>query len=242
MAFSPFQKKILNSNFLVFFDFEGTQFSHKAIALAFVGVEKEMGTLLPKKDGKVIQYHTLIQCQDEIGSFVENLTDIHPSMLQQAKPFHQVVLEVTKLLRPYKRMYFSYGNSDIFMLHNTMDKEDETELNFFNNVTHNYVDMQSFLQKRIVDHNGRCFSLAKLRDLFSIHVEGKEHDPLYDSEVLYQIYQAYIENKERVMELVLENYAVNSNTKNIDKEITSILLQKGEASLDTLKGVIEKHL
>ena len=235
-------KKLLNSELLVFFDLEATQIRHKAIAFAMICMKREKGTLL-FTDDKPLTYFTYIKTNEEIGPVVEELTGIKKETLdEKGIEFHQAVLEITKILRPYKyKKFLSYGSMDIEILLKTIS-EDETEKNFVTNVIKNYLDLHNYFSKRIVSEKGASYSLKNLADKYNISEEGILHNPLYDSYLLKDIYESYIKNEDKTMELALENYTVNRYVDEINKELAASIIINGHADKSELVKKLEEYL
>lgn len=232
-----------NADAVVFFDFEATQYTHKAIALGVVIQPKKPGSLVEDTD-KPICYHSLIKTKDHIGSVVSNMTGIRKEMLEkEGKSFHTVILELSKLLRPYHcKRFVSYGNGDMFIFSETMNPRDETETNFFSHLKKNYFDLAKYLSKRIVSPQGHMLSVAKLAEVYGIEIEGATHDPLYDSLLLSEIYRHYVNDKERTIELVLKNYAVNHDMMQISHQLASRLLEKNSLEKEDLIALLEEFI
>jgi len=242
MAYSNLLHFIKEGNLIVFFDLEATQFTHKAIALGFVAYEKKIGEVSFDLEKKM-EYHAYIKQEDEIGPVVEELTGIHPETLQkEGKDFHQVVLEVSKMLRPYKKKFLSYGSMDIRILNESIDKQDETERNFYRNVIKNYLDFHMYISKRICDKHGQSYSISSLLKLYGLEIDGPYHNPLMDSLALSKIYYAYVNDEKKDIELYLQNYAQNRNTNAINKKLALRVLEQNQVSKDDLIMLLRDNL
>jgi hypothetical protein len=228
---------------LIFFDLEATQISHKAIAIGLVIQPKKRGGLIDYTQGP-ITYHSYIKTKHNIGPVVERLTGITKQTLKkEGKEFHQVILEITNLLRPYhNKRFISYGNGDMHILSQTIDYADETERNFFQHLKKNYFDLSNYLSKRIVSSEGNMLSLSKLGEEYEISLDGKPHSPLYDSQMLAQIFNCYIKEEEKTLALVLQNYGVNKNMAQISHQFTKRLLERGTADKKDLISLLEDFL
>lgn len=242
MAFPVITKEVHKSELLVFFDLEATQFSRQAIAIGLVAYKKDPDSLLPKEE--VLRYFSYIKTDDEIGPIVEELTGIHRDNLDyQGISYHQMILEVSKLLRPYKfRKFISYGGLDIEILKRTMKEEDETEVNFFRNVIKNYFDFHSYLEHRIVTENGFSYSLTGMANSLSVSEEGTPHDPLFDSLLLKDIYTSFVSDEERALSLAMENYDKNRFNATLNAKLAKIVLTKGSVTKKELLQIVRDHL
>ena len=242
MPFTTLSHTLKDGNLIVFFDMEATQFSHKAIALGLIAYEKKPGDLLFDMEKK-IEYHSYIKQSDDIGPVVEEMTGITKDVLaKEGKDFHTVVLEITKLLRPYKKKYVSYGSMDIKILGCSINPKDETEENFYRNITKNYLDFHTYISRRICNEKGQSYSIASLMNLYGIENEGRYHDPLTDAVDLMKIYQAYITNIDRDIQLYLEHYSRNPYTNSINKQLTLKVLDEGQANKEDLISLLRNNL
>ncbi len=242
MAFSSLSQVIQNGNLIVFFDLEATQFSHKAIALGLVAYEKKPGELCFDVEKK-IEYHTYIKQSDEIGPIVEEMTGITKDLLEkEGKDFHTVILEVSKLLRPYKKKFVSYGSMDIKILSCSINSHDETEENFYRNVVKNYLDFHTYISRRICNPKGQSYSIENLMKLYGIENVGRYHDPLTDALDLMKIYHAYLTQVDKDIQLYLENYKHNPYTNVINKRLAEMILEKGQADKEDLISLLRDNL
>ena len=243
MDFPILSKKIRKAQLLVFFDLEATQVNHQAIAFALTAYKKEKD-LLVFDDKNPINYFSYIKTDDVIGPIVEEMTGINQEILQKkGKGLHEVILDVSKLLRHYKnRCFISYGNLDIEILNRSIDHNNETEENFLRNITKNYFDFQQYLYQRIVDKNGNAFSVHKFAEKYNITEEGKKHDPFYDSVILKDTYLSYIKEKEKTLSFIFENFSQNKSMTSINKALTMKVLQEGKADKDDLVHLLEEYL
>ena len=218
MTFETIYNKVKKSDLLVFFDLEGTQIHHYPISIGLVAYEKKVGDISFSFDKK-IEYKAYIKPKEEIGEVVEKITSITPELLErEGKSFHDVVMEITTILRPYHKCYVSYGNLDVKMLSLGLNHHDETEMNFFRNVTKNYFDFHEYLFERIVNEKGGAYSITKWMEIFSLSMPGVAHDPLIDAICLSQIYNAFIQDEDKVISLMLKNYHKNKKTSLYEKE------------------------
>ena len=242
MAFETIYNKVKKSNLIVFFDLEGTQIHHYPISIGLVAYEKKEGDIFFSVDKK-IQYKAFINPKEEIGSVVEKITSITPELLErEGESFHEVVKKITTLLRPYHKCYISYGNLDIKMLSLGLNHHDETEMNFFRNVTKNYFDFHEYLFDRVVNEKGGAYSISKWMEILSLDMPGVAHDPLTDAICLSQIYQAFISDEDRAISLMLKNYHKNKNTSSYEKEVIQQLFAKKTITYEDFIEILKRHL
>ncbi len=242
MSFPVLHKFLDGSDLVVFLDFEGTQFSHKVISIGLVACKKEKDSLLFDVQNP-LRYQRYIQTDDPLGPIVEEMTKINPGLLhEKGIPLHQAILEITKMLRPYKKKFICYGSLDMKMMHLSIDEKNQTESDFFKNMVKNHFDFHSYLERRITNEKGQSYSIEKLLSLFSLSPEGDFHDSLTDAYNLMKIFSSFVSDEERAVELFLRNYKKNPYTSKIDKEIVSQLLDKGEVNRFDLKKILREKL
>lgn len=240
-SFPVLRKCFDGADILVFFDIEGAQFSHKMISIGLAGYRRKDGIQLEEKP--IFTYHSLVKCEDEIGPVVMNMTGITPEMVKkEGKDVRQVILDINRLIRPYKRKFISYGNQDTKMILSSIDRKDETEMNFFRNLMKNHLDFHDYLEKRVCDRNGQSYSIERLLSLFHLQGNGKSHDPLTDTMDLAKIYSEYIRDEEIIVDLYLEHYQKNPFQSSNNRKVISMLLEKKEVKIEDLRKILRENL
>ena len=130
MAFQLSQR-LAKADLLVFFDIEGTQFTHKMIAFGMVCYPKAKDGISFDRENS-FSYHSYVKTKDDIGPLVKKMTGISKfTLAMEGKEVREVVPEIDKLLRPYHSVFISYGSSDILMLLRALDRSDVTQENFY---------------------------------------------------------------------------------------------------------------
>lgn len=234
--------KLCDSDLLVFFDIEGTQFTHRMIAFGMVCYPKKKGEILFDLQHS-FSYHVYVKTTDSIGPVVERMTGITESLLlQNGKDIHDVVLEVSRLLRPYHPKFLSYGISDILMLRKTLDSQNVTEENFFRYISKNYLDFHHYVSKRICDVHGQSLSVSKLLDLYQLQRQGNDHDPLCDAKNLALIYDAYVRREDEDVRFFYENLIHNREAEPVFKEVTQLLMKNKCVKEEELIALLRNHL
>ena len=242
MAFDAIYNKVKRSNLIVFFDLEGTQVNHYPISIGLVAYEKKEDDIA-FDFSKKFTYKAYIKTKEPIGSVVEEITGIDESLLdREGKTFHEVILDITKLLRPYHKCFVSYGYLDIKMISMGIEGKEETEMNFFRNVTKNYLDFHAYLYDRVTNEKGGAYSVAKWMKIFSLKQEGKMHDPLVDAIDLSLVYDAVIHHEDKMVNLILENYSKNVKTEKLNKKVVSLLREKKMVTYDDFITIIKDNL
>ncbi len=239
-SFPILRKTLKGTDIIVFFDVEGTQFSHKMISIGLVGYKTNGLDIIGEP---VFSYHSLVKCDDEIGPVVMKMTGITSDLLQsEGKDVRVVIDDINRLLRPYRRKFISYGDQDMKMVHESLDPQDVTEMNFFRNMMKNHLDFHAYLEKRVCDRNGQSYSIERLLRLFHLESKGAFHDPLYDALDLAVIYHAYVSDEKRILELYLENYMKNPYQGTNNKKILALLLEKKQISISDLNDILKENL
>lgn len=241
MAFQLSQK-LAKADLLVFFDIEGTQFTHKMIAFGMVCYPKKKDVVSFDRDGS-FSYHSYVKTKDDIGPVVKEMIGISKDILAlEGKDIRKVVLEVDKLLRPYHPIFISYGTSDILMMKRTLDRTDVTEENFFRYVMKNYLDFHQYVSRRICDENGHSLSISKLMDLYRLPKAGPDHDPLCDAKNLSMIYDAYVNRVEDDVSFFYQNLIHNREAKDVFRQVTELLIRNKIVKEEELLSLLRKHL
>ncbi len=234
-------KRIRDADILVFFDFEATEYTHRAIALGIVAYEKKPGELVPGKEA--FRYRRLIKTSDPIGPIVESMTGITSDRLQsEGVSFSSCLKEVINLCRRSKsKAYLSYSYMDMKILRCSIGEE-SFELDFFRHVHKSYVDLHDYLSHFLVDERGQSLSIPKLLKRLSIDFEGERHDPFYDSLALAEIYRKIVTEKSLFLEEILKSYEANRRLDDVDHALACRLAKKETASRKDLLDLLEERI
>jgi hypothetical protein len=242
MTFPALSAKVRPADALVFFDFEGTQFSHKAIALGLLLVPKKKGDLFSGETP--VPYSCYLQTKDSIGPLVKKMTGITPQLLREkGVTFSKMLSDVKELLVPYSEpLFVSYGKNDTMMLSRSLDfgKPEEVKDRLY--LFQHYFDFEAYLSRYLVGPDGMPLSIHRLLDLYQIPTEGRLHDPLSDSRALLSIYQAFVRDEKESVDRVLSCYGSNRILWKPAKALADQLLEKGSVTLDDFRKEIAKSL
>ncbi len=241
MDFPVLGKRIREADLLIFFDFEATEYTHRAIALGIVAYGKEPGSLLPGREA--FRYRRLIRTKDTIGKIVEEMTGITCERLErEGIDFSSCLKEVIDLCRKSsKKAYLSYSWMDMKILQNSIG-EASFEMDFFHHVRKCYVDLHDYLSHFLVDPRGQSLSVAKLLSRLSIPFAGERHDPFYDSLALAEIYKRIVTEKKTFLDEILRSYAANRQLSDVDHELAALLAEKGTATREDLIALLEERI
>ena len=214
--------------YIVFLDFEGTQFSHEMIAYGalFTYLNKD-GIIVKQK--KAIKHY--VKCKNQIGRFVKNLTGITEKDLDKyGVDFATSMKELKKYcgFNFKKCTFMTFGNHDMRILNQSCAYNLNSPTEICDVIKKNYVDFQSIISEFIKDDNGNPLSLTHYLEVFNIAFDGEAHDPLYDAVNLAKLYNAFLKNKE----VVLEQYCKVLGKSKIGPEPVTTAIRKllnGEA-------------
>ena len=235
-------KAIKNRKYLVFLDFEGTQYTHEMIAIGAV-----LATLNRKGEIKRLKkgYKAYVLAKNKIGTFVENLTGITQSTLnKEGVSFTQAL----KGLREYcgsafgHCMFVTFGNHDMKILGQSYSYNLDTPKDLVAQIEHNYLDFSQFISTFTKDSHNNPYSLSNYCAHYYVSREGIEHDPLYDAINLAKLYDAFVKNPD----IVLEDYLNNLNRMpHLPQPIKTVItkLSNGEdVSADEYKEITKEYL
>jgi len=240
--FPNLARHVLDRDALVFFDFEGTERSAHAIALAVVIIPKEPGTLDGEEKG--ISFSRYILTAERITPIITRLTGITNALLKkEGQPFDKVLLTFRELLSPYKKpLFISYGNNDIKILTRSINRTLAFERETEKLVLKNYFDFQNYIKDYLVSPKGQPLSVSKLMDFYSLSPAGEYHDPLVDSLSLRSIYSSFVKSADKTAEDVLSCYPNNRNLIAPAKRLADLLLAKKKVTIEDFRKEIKDSL
>lgn len=198
------EKSLKGLKYLCFLDFEGTQFSHEMIAYGavFASIDKNFRIKKYKEPIK-----SLVKSKNKVGKFVENLTKITDyDVEKRGVPFSQALNDIKKYCGMYfkKTIFVTFGNHDLKILSSSSSYNFDTPKEIVSTIQKNYFDYQAFISEFVKDANNNPYSLENYLDVFHIPFEGEPHDPRYDALNLLKLYNAFLDNKEIVIEEYLK--------------------------------------
>lgn len=189
-------KLIRNNKYLVFMDFEGTQFSHEMIAIGAV-----VATLDRKGQIKTMKpsFKTLVKAKSKVGKVVTDLTGITDDELKNKGVSFRKAMELFKTYcgRAFKKCTFvTFGNHDLHILNSSISYNLDTPKEIVSQIQKNYFDYLNFISEFIKDtktHNP--LSLVNYCKHFGLDEAGKAHEPDVDAINLANLYNAFLKNK-----------------------------------------------
>ena len=214
---------------LVFMDYEGTQFSHEMIAIGaiLVVIDPKTGRIKKKKS----PFKTYVKAHNRIGSYVERLTGINEELLKQKAVSFNDAMKAFKVycgLNFKKATFITYGNHDMRILgqsiaYNLVYPKDVTS-----QIQKNYFDYSTFIGEFIRDENGNPLSLIHLCQLFEVPEAGTAHDPEIDAINLANLYDAFLDKKDLVLEEYRKHIRTHSNNLPLPVHNVIVKLASGE--------------
>lgn len=235
-------KAIKNHKYLVFLDFEGTQYSHEMIAIgAVLATLNRKGEIKRMKKG----YKAFVLAKNKIGTFVENLTGINQAILdKEGVSFAKAM----KGLREYcgsafmKATFVTFGNHDMKILGQSFSYNLDSPKEIIAQIQHNYLDFSQFVSTFTKDSHNNPYSLSNYCAHYYVDREGIEHDPLFDAINLAKLYDAFV----RSPDIVLEDYLVTlSKMPHIPQPIKEVItkLSNGEdVTSEEYKNITKEYL
>ena len=221
-------KKVLKAfkghKYLCFMDFEGTQYSHEMIAYGAVLVTIDKNGHIVKRKHPIKRY---VRAKNAIGKFVEGLTGITQTDLNK---FGITFTEGMKELKKYcgltfkKCSFITFGNHDMRILSQSMSYNLDSPKELCGIIKSNFVDFQAIISEFIKDEKGNVMSLSHYLQTFGIEFDGEAHDPEYDAINLANLYDAFMKNKEVVLNEYLKNMKKSSfHPAPVDKVVKKLL-------------------
>ena len=197
---------------LVFMDYEGTQFSHEMIAFGaiLVVIDPKTGRIKKKK----APFKTYVKAHNKIGSYVERLTGIKEDLLKEKGVSFNDAMKAFKSycgLNFKKATFITYGNHDMRILGQSIAYNLTYPKDVTSQIQKNYFDYSVFIGEFIRDDKGNPLSLIHLCELFSVPEAGTAHDPAIDAINLANLYDAFLDKKDLVIDEYRKHIKTHSN-------------------------------
>lgn len=242
MFMRHFNKISKNYKYLVFLDFEGTQYSHEIIAIGAVAVSL-------KSNGSIKKYYApfkrYVKPKNPIGSFVTNLTGITENKIKKDGIRFSVMLKEFKeyLGRKYKHSLFvTFGNFDYKMLTQTCMYNLDTPKDIAEQIKQNTFDFLGFISGFIRDDKHNPYSLTNYCKLYGLEFEGVAHDPQYDALNLAYLYDAFLKNKDILVSEYGKFLATTLHSPEPIKQITKLLNDGETVTPETYQEIVKKYI
>lgn len=235
-------KLLKGHKYLIFMDFEGTQFSHEMIAIAAVVATLDRNNKIKRIKEPFKRY---VKAKNKVGNYVCQLTGITDDMLMKEGVIFSRAMKEFKTYcgRAFDRATFvTFGNHDLTILNQSISYT----LDYPKDVTHqiqkNFFDFTILLNEFVKDEKGSALSLLKACQLFNVKEYGTHHDPVADAINLANLYDAFIRNKDIVLReyvKVLTNH--NSLPMPVKKILKDIYMDK-EVNIDKLERYCKEYI
>ncbi len=194
------RKAIRDKRILIFFDLEGTQFSHEMIEIGAYSV-------LLHDDMSVKNINPPFKCyvksQEQVGKIVTELTGITDKKLHdEGLLFPKAFSEFERYVKKYEDRctFVAFGNQDIKIIQNSVYLNGNAGIAFSRIIKKNYLDFSSFISSYIKDEHGNPYSLTNYLKIFGVPFSGQAHDASNDAYNLIELYKAFLAKKEIVRE------------------------------------------
>lgn len=222
-------KLLKGHKYLVFMDFEGTQFSHEMIALGAVVCTIDSRNCKIKRMKKPFKVY--VTAKNKIGKYVVELTGITEEQLRkEGISFSKALNEFKKYvgLGFKKATFITFGNHDLKILNQSIAYNLDFPKEITSQIQRNYLDYMAFISEFIRDEKGNPLSLVHYCDLFKVKEAGTAHDPSVDAVNLANLYDAFLKNPE----IVLDEYKkhLGKHTNSLPAPVAAIVkkLSEGE--------------
>ncbi len=230
------------SRTIVFFDFEGTQFSQEIIALGAIKVDIDEKNQIMKKYNSFKVY---IKANDNVGPIVTNITGLTDEFIaKNGIPYVEALNKFKKYIGNISKdiKFISYGNFDIRLLHSTNEINNIHDNELTNKIFKNYIDFSSILKIFVKSYKNETLSLLDALKVFKVTPLKDVHNPEVDSLNLMMLYEAFLKNKKILKEeytKVIKKYT--SLPAPIAKTLSK-LYKDGKVTIEDFDMFIEEEL
>ncbi len=209
------RKAIRDKKILIFFDLEGTQFSHEVIEIGAYSVLLHDDLTVKNINQPFKRY---VKPQEQVGKIVTELTGITDKKLHD---------EGFLFPNEDRCTFIAFGNQDIKIIENSVYLNGNAGIAFSRLIKKNYLDFSSFISSYIKDEHGNPYSLTNYLKIFNVPFSGRAHDAASDAYNLIELYKAFLAKKDIVRE---EYEKTLSRLSHLPKPIQLVMnkLQNGE--------------
>lgn len=236
------EKMLKGHKYICFMDFEGTQISHEMIALgATMCTLDKKGNIKKEKE----PFKIYVKSKNKVGNIVTKLTGISDDLLaKEGVSFNKALLELKKYCGlPFKKCSFlTFGNHDMKILGESVAHNLVYPKEIVSQIQKNYVDYQVIIAEFIRDENYNPLSLVHYCELFNIKEAGAAHDPSVDAVNLAHIYQAFLDNKDLVLEEYLKVLTHMNNLPEPVKNAVKSLANGKDFTADDFKKSAKEYI
>lgn len=228
--------------YILFLDFEGTQYSHEMIAIGAT-----LATLDRKNNIKRLKpsFKIYVKPKNKVGSYVVNLTGITDELLKtKGVSFYKAMSE----LRNYcgsafkKCSFMTFGNHDMRILNQSVSYNLDTPKDIVKQIHMNYIDFSVLIGEFIRDDNGNPYSLINYCKLFNVPEAGDAHQPEIDAVNLAHIYQEFINQKELVLSEYIKLLGMQRHLPYPIKKSVEALARGEDVTAENFKDFAKEYL
>lgn len=195
-----FEKLLKGHKYVLFMDFEGTQFTHEMIAIGAVLAKlKPNGTFAPSKK----PFKVYVKAKNKIGNYVVNLTGITEDKLKkEGISFAKAMTLLKKYcgLAFKKASFCTFGNHDMKIVSQSFIYNIDSPKDIVSQIQKNYIDFTVFMNELMRDEKGSALSLIHSIELLGAKPEGEPHDPEFDAINLMNLYNLIVTNPTKILE------------------------------------------
>lgn len=235
-------KALKGHKYLLFMDFEATQFSHEMISLGAELVTIDKNGYIIKRKPPIKKY---VKPKNAIGKFVENLTGITSKDIQKyGVSFAAAMTDLKKYCGAHfkKCSFIAFGNHDLRILNQSISYNLDAPKELCKVIKDNFLDFQSIVSEFIKDEHLNPLSLSHYLEMFNLEFDGTVHDPLYDAKNLATLYDAFMKNKTIVYEGFLKNISRMTFNPTPVNQVVKKLLNNESVSPEDFKQYIKDYI
>jgi len=228
--------------YIVFMDFEGTQFSHEMISLGAVVTKLDKNNIAVATK-KPFQIYT--KAKNKIGKYVTDLTGITEDKLKaEGVSFKEGMLAFKKYcgLSFKKAIFCTFGNHDMRILGQSFMYNIDSPKEITSQIQKNYFDFTSVLNEFVRDDKGNALSLTHALEAFGVSLDGVAHDSMYDATNLCALYNAFVSNKELVQEKYKQALTYINHLPDPVNSVVKELLKGNTVTPEMFDEEIKKYL
>lgn len=236
------RKLLKGHKYIVFMDFEGTQFSHEMIAIGAIATTLDSKNRIKRMKEP---FKLLVKPKNKVGKYVVELTGISDEELKdKGVIFSRAMNEFkTYCAHAFKKATFvTFGSHDLKILTSSISYTLDYPKDVTSQIQKNFFDFTSLLNEFVKDDNNNALSLLHACEMFHVTPVGEHHDPSADAVNLALLYDAFIKEKA----IVLDRYIkVLEKTPSLPEPIHNLIKEiyaGKEVNLSTLEKYCKDYI